>query len=309
LQLLVMLACVIITPLRLLAAYTGFRITDAKLDQVRKDLMNEARTLPAEVDHEISVEIERLQALAAAPSLRRGDFAALRRQAEAIAALRQSGNIVLIDRNLRQLVNASAPPAKTAVPELAERALATGKPQVTGLFMEPEGRQLRFAIIVSAKIDGESRYALVRLTDQSALAGLIASYALPRSWQTMISDAAHNIIASSQQEDALAEQVLAPKQGRRAEPAGIFEFTDPEGRSSQRAYTSSALTGWETAVWAPKAQLDAPVQATWRTIGSALWQGRVIAHSVSHTGRAAIALGAGGPMSSAENPRSPRSIP
>jgi PAS domain S-box-containing protein len=313
-QLLVMLACVIITPLLLLAAYTGFRITDAQLDQVRKDLMNEARTLSAEVDHEISVEIERLQALAAAPSLRRGDFAAFRRQAEAIVALRQGGNIVLIDRNLRQLVNTSAPPAKTVVPELAERALATGKPQITGLFMEPEGRQLTFAIIVSAKIDGESRYALVRSTDQSALAGLIASYALPRGWQTMICDAAHNIIASSQQEDALVGQDLAREQGRRAESAGIFEFTDPEGRSSQQAYTSSALTGWETAVWAPKALLDAPVRATWRTIGltallgfslvlgSALWLGRVIAHSVSHTGRAAIALGAGGPMSSDETP-------
>jgi PAS domain S-box-containing protein len=313
-QLLAMLACAIITPLLLLAAYTGFRITDAQLDQVRKDLTNEARTLSAEVDHEISVEIERLQALAAAPSLRRGDVAAFRRQAEAIAALRQRGSIVLIDRNMRQLVNTSAPPAKTAVPELAERALATGKPQVTGLFMEPEDRQLTFGIIVPVKIDGENRYALVSLNDQSALAGLIASYAPPRGWQTVISDAAHHIIASSQQDDAFVGQELARAQWRRAESTGIFEFTDSEGRSSQEAYTSSPLTGWETAVWAPKALLDAPVRATWRTIGltallgfslvlgSALWLGRVIAHSVSHTGRAAIALGAGGPMSLDETP-------
>jgi PAS domain S-box-containing protein len=313
-RLLVMLACAIITPLLLLAAYTGFRITDAQLDQVRKDLTNEARTLSAEVDHEISVEIERLQALAAAPALRRGDFAAFRRQAQAIAALRQRGNIVLIDSNMRQLVNTSAPPAKTAVPELAERALATGKPQVTGLFMEPEDRQLTFAIIVPVKIDGENRYALVSLTDQSALAGLIASYARPRGWQTVISDAARHIIASSQQDDAFVRQELARTQWRRAEPTGIFEFTDSEGRSSQEAYTSSALTGWETAVWAPKALLDAPVRATWWTVGltallgfslvlgSALWLGRVIARSVSHTARAAIALGAGGPLPLDETP-------
>jgi hypothetical protein len=95
--------------------------------------------------------------LAAANSLRRGDFAAFRRQAEATKALHQSGNIVLIDLNMRQLVNTSAPPAKTAVPELAQRALATGKPQVTGLFMDAEGRQLTFAIIVPVKIDGENR--------------------------------------------------------------------------------------------------------------------------------------------------------
>jgi hypothetical protein len=125
-QLLVMLASAIIAPLLLLAAHTGFRITDAQLDQVRKNLMNEAGTLSAEVDHEISGDIDRLQALAAAPLLRRGDFAAFRRLAEATTALRQSGNIVLIDRNMRQLVNTSALPAKTAVPELAKRALATG---------------------------------------------------------------------------------------------------------------------------------------------------------------------------------------
>src|SRR5215471_18024940 len=194
-QLLVMLASAIITPLLLLSAYTGFRITDAQLDQVRMDLMNETRTLSAEVDHEINGGIETLQALSAAPSLRRGDFAAFRRQAEAIAALRRTGNIVLIDRNMRQLVNTSTPPAKAAVMELAERALATGKPQVTGLFMDTEG-QHTFAIIVPVKIDGENRYALVRLTDQSAVEGLIASYTLPRGWQTVVSDAAHHIIAS-----------------------------------------------------------------------------------------------------------------
>jgi hypothetical protein len=121
----------------------------------------------------------------------------------------------------------------------------------------------------------------------------------------VISDAAHQIIASSQQDNAFVGQELARAQWRRAEPAGIFEFTDSEGRSSQEAYASSALTGWETAVWAPKALLDAPVRATWWTVGltavlgfslvlgSALWLGRVIARSVSHTARAAIRFGRG----------------
>jgi PAS domain S-box-containing protein len=175
--------------------------------------------------------------------------------------------------------------------------------------MGPEGRQRTFAIIVPVKIDGENRYALVTLTDQSALEGLIVSYALPRGWQTVVSDAAHHIIGSSQQEDAFVGQQLPRAKWRSAEPAGILEFTDAEGQSSQEAYTSSALTGWQTAVRAPMALLDAPVRATWWTIGltallgfslvlgSALWLGRVIAHSVSHTARAAIALGVGGPLS------------
>src|SRR5262249_28322286 len=67
-------------------------------------------------------------------------------------------------------------------------------------------------------------------------------------------------------------------------------------------------TGWETAVWAPKALLEAPVRALWRTlgwmsllaltlvVGLALWLGRVIARSVGQAARAASALGEGSPL-------------
>jgi hypothetical protein len=50
-QLLIVLACTIVAPLLMLGAYTGFRITDAQLNQAHKDLMNEAHTLSAEIDH------------------------------------------------------------------------------------------------------------------------------------------------------------------------------------------------------------------------------------------------------------------
>jgi hypothetical protein len=119
--------------------------------------------LSANVDHEIIGEIERLQALAASPSLRQGDFAEFRREAKASLALRQSGNIVLVDRNVQQLVNTLVPFGnplpKTAIPDPVERAIATGEPQVTGLFIGPVAKQYLFGIVVPAEIDGESRYA------------------------------------------------------------------------------------------------------------------------------------------------------
>jgi PAS domain S-box-containing protein len=74
------------------------------------------------------------------------------------------------------------------------------------------------------------------------------------------------------------------------------------------------LTGWETAVWAPKALLEAPVRALWWTIGLtaltafalvvalASWLGRTIARSVRHAARAATTLGKGGPLPSDETP-------
>jgi hypothetical protein len=194
-QLLIVFACAIIVPLLLLAVFTGFRITDAQLDQARKDLMNEARTLSAEVDHEINGEIERLRALAASPSLREGDFAEFQRQAEAPLALRQSGNLMLIDRNMQQLVNTwvpfGTPMPKAIVQEPVARALATGRPQVTGLFMGPVSQQLLFSVIVPVQIDAENRYALVRSPNRHAFARLLVANELPPGWQAVVGDAKH----------------------------------------------------------------------------------------------------------------------
>jgi PAS domain-containing protein len=283
-----------------------------------KDLMNEAHTLSAEVDHEIKGEIERLQALATSSSLREGDFAEFQRRAEAPLPLRQSGNVMLVDRNMRQLVNTwvpfGTPMPKAIVREPVERALATGKPQVTGLFMGPVSLQLLFSVIVPVQIDGENHYALVRSPNRRASARLLTAPELPPSWQAVVADATHRIVARSGQEDGLIGTELPQVQWHRAGPSGTFEFVDFEGRPSLQAYMVSDLTGWETVVWEPKALVEAPVQALWWTISLtvllattlvvalALWLGRIIAHSVGHTARAAVALGEGRPMPLDETP-------
>src|SRR5712672_2150932 len=311
-QLQIMVGCAIIAPLLLFGAYAGFRIADAQLDQVREQLTIEAHTLSANVDREIIGEIERLQALAASLSLRQDDFAEFQRQAEAALGLPQSGNIVLIDRNMQQLVNTRVPFGQAlpnaVVPKPIARSLATGKPQVTDLFMVPIVNQLSVGIIVPVRIDGESRYVVGRTPDQHALARLVAANELPTGWHAVVSDAAHRIIGRSEQEGLFIGKELPPAQWHRAEPGGVFEFIDSEGRPSLEASVWSELTGWETAVWAPKALLEAPVRAQWRTlgvtallafalvVGLALWLGRIIAHSVGHAARAAIAAGEGSPL-------------
>jgi hypothetical protein len=182
-QLQVMLGCAIVAPLLLFGVYTGARIAVAQLNLVQNDLMSEARILSAGVDREIIGEIERLQALAASPSLRQGDFAEFQRQAEASLALQHRGNIVLIDRDMQQLVNTfvpyGEPSPRAVVPKPVERTFATGKPQVTGLFMAPIVNQFMFGITVPVEIGGENRYVLGRSQDQHALARLVAANELP----------------------------------------------------------------------------------------------------------------------------------
>jgi PAS domain S-box-containing protein len=308
----VMLGSAIVAPLLLFGAYAGYRIADAQLRQVREILTIEADTLSANIDREIAGEIERLQALAASPPLHRGDMAEFQRQAEATLGLPQSGSVVLIDRNMQQVVNTRVPFGQplpqAAVPKPIATSFATGRPQVTGLFTGPVAAQLLIGIIVPVQIDGESRYVVGRTLGQRALERLIAANELPAGWHAVVSDAVHRVISRSEQETSVIGNELPPAQWRRPGPGGVFEFTDSEGRPALEASAVSELTGWETAVWAPKALLEAPVQALWRTLGVmallafalvaalASWLGRVIARSVGQAARAAVALGEGRPM-------------
>jgi PAS domain S-box-containing protein len=314
----IMFGCAIIAPLLLFGVYTGVRITDAQLREVRNELATRARTLSANVDREIAGEIKRLRALAASSSLLHGDFAEFQRQAEASLASRDSGIILLVDRDMRQLVNTwvpfGTPLGREVVPESVERALATGKPQITGLFTGPLTKKLTFAIIVPAQIDGEGRYAVVASPGLRVLADLVEANELPAGWQAAVSDAAQRIIAAFGQQDAHTGKEVPRLQWHRTELEDISEFVDSQGRLALEAFTRSELTGWETSVWATTAVLYAPVRALWWTIGMtalaaialvvalASWLGRLIAHSVGYAARAATTLGRGGPLPSGETP-------
>jgi PAS domain S-box-containing protein len=308
-HLLVMLGCAIVVPLLLFAMYAGTRIAEAQLRQVQENLTIEAHALSANVDRETIGEIERLQALAASPSLRQGDFAEFQRQAEASLVLRQSGNIMLIDGKMQQLVNTWVPYGralpKTAAPEPVQRALATGKPQVTGIFLSSITKQLVFAIIVLVEIDGENRYVLSRSPSPQALAGLVAANQLPPRWHAAVFDADHRTVAQSEYHDAFVGKERPSAQRHRKGSDNVFEFVDADGQSSLEAYARSQLSGWETAVWAPKALLEGSVRAQWSTlsvialmafvlvIALTSWLGRLISRSVGEAAGAAVALGEG----------------
>ncbi len=306
-HLLALLGCAIIVPLLLFGAYAEVSLADAELNEVGRELTNGARALSASIDRQILGELERLQALAASPSLHQGDFASFQRQAEASLALRHNGNIMLFDRNMVALVNTftshGTSMAKAALSEPVAKALATGKPQFAGLFTGAVIGQEMLAIILPVEIDGEHRYALVREIGQRILTEPVAVENLPPGWQAMISDSRHilarTVLAPSDREGSDTALPQGSQKHPQGGPGGVFEFIDANGQPSLEGYAESDLTGWETAVYVSEARLEAPMRALWRTlgylalmslglvVGLALWLGRLIAHSVGHVARAA----------------------
>jgi PAS domain S-box-containing protein len=308
-QLLTALGGAIIVPLLLFGAYAEVNLADARLDEVRNDLTNGAQAVSAGIDRQMFGELERLQALAASPSLRTSDFAAFQRQAEASLAVRQNGNIMLVDRDMRQLVNtwaaygAALEKPATAIPEPVARALATGQPQFSGLFIGQITGRPMFAIVVPVAIDGDTRYALVRSISQHTLAEPIARRNLPAGWQAAIANAGGDVLAQTVDNRASdgSGEVSPPSAAPRAPEGrrGAFTFTGADGRPSLAGYAVSDLTGWRTVAWEPMALIEAPVRALLRTLGFlalmslglavalALWLGRLIARSVGHAASAA----------------------
>jgi PAS domain S-box-containing protein len=308
-QLLAVLGCAIIVPLLLFGTYAEVSISDAQIDLARKELMRAARARSADYDRQIAGEIGRLQALAASPSLRQGDYTAFQRQAEASMKLEPAGDIVLFDHDMRQLIDTRTPDGaamvKAAVPGPVEMALATGKPQFTSLFTGAVTGKVLFAIILPVDVDGENRYALAKSVGQHALMEPLLVENLPPGWQGEVSNGSGRVLARTGLPAEGGEKGMAPllAQGRLY---GVFDFPDAAGRPALAGYAVSELTGWETAVWEPKARLEAPVRALWRTLGwlallslglvlgLASWLSRLIARSVGQAASAATALGYGG---------------
>jgi len=157
-HLLIMLGCAFIAPLVLFGVYTGFasltpapRVAELMIGQ---DFVRRC-------DRQSSARIERLQALAARVAAPRR-LCRVQRQAEASLAAAERGT------SCSSIVTAAARHTRALRQTLAKGGVrtcredfATGKPQVTGLFMAPSSTVL-FGITVRLEIGGESRYVLGR---------------------------------------------------------------------------------------------------------------------------------------------------
>jgi PAS domain S-box-containing protein len=144
---------------------------------------------------------------------------------------------------------------------------------------------------------------------------VVAANQLLPGRSAVVLDAAHRIIAQSGSDtDSAVGQELPQSRWSPKGSGGILEFTDSKGRPSLQAYTQSELSGWGTAISAPKAVLGAPLRALWRTLGwmallaftlvvaLALWVGRIISRSVGEAACAAAAVGEGRPLPQSGTP-------
>ena len=212
-----------------------------------------ARSLAASVDRELDALREMAVVFASSRFVLQGDLARFDELARD-AAKTVNGNIVLIDRTYRQLVNTALPRGsilpKTSHTEAIDRVFASGRHVVTNLVRTTATNATVLAVIVPVFVDDEPKYALALNPDLALFSRVLQRVPLPEGWLAAVDDAEGHIIART-----VKPEEFIGKKARltRSEGAGLVPMTDLEGRPSLLAFHVSPETRFRAVVWTPEA--------------------------------------------------------
>lgn len=301
-----------ILPLLILGIYGLSRyVADQNADQLHR-MTRYTEALSSAIDRELTGYRNTAEVLAASRFLADGDLKAFGQLARD-AATKAEGHFVLIDPSGRQVVNTRLPEdvnlPNTEDMESLNQVLQTGRPAVSGLFVGAVSNQLLFVIRVPVVVDGAIRYVLSFEPGPDVVYNVIRQMYVPDGWLAAVLDGNGRIVARSHRHESFYGQSSTPEFfARLAEPSGVIESVDLEGRAVVTNYRLSGLTDWRVLVWAPKSLLDAPMHRfLLLTMGlaaltllvsfaAAYLVGRIIARPIRQLLKAARALEAGEPV-------------
>jgi Cache domain len=241
----------------------GYDYYDRERDRLARDSMTTARALIAAVDAELVGVRSALLALATSPHLSSANFAAFHGQALAAQQDQAFVNVILSDRNGRQLINTFRPFGEP-LPSQGDpggllRVFDTGMPLISGLF---QGRLTRSYIVgvgVPVRRDSEVRYALSAGLAPDRLSQLLAQQNLPQGWIAGILDGSGIIVARTVEAERLIGQKGSPELVRRMQEAreDTFESRTLEGIPVLTVFSRSPVSGWTVAIGIPQRELTA----------------------------------------------------
>ncbi|PWC58897.1 histidine kinase [Azospirillum sp. TSH7] len=307
---LILLVTAVAVPLVLFSGFLLVRNVTAQVRETERLVRDRARLLAEDIDREVARLVAAAEVLATSESLAVGDFATFHRSAAAVRD-RLGTNVVLRDLANQQIVNSRVPwgtplPANSGL-VADQRAIATRKPQVSGLIMGGVTRAPLLIVVVPVIRDGDVRLLLSLTITQERLQTIVAPERLPGGWRAGVVDEDGTVIARSHQAERFVGQSLPADMwaGMRDAPEGIHRAINLEGMSTFQAYSRSATAGWVVATSVPESLLAAPARETLLLfvggglvlfligIAAAIGLGRRLMRPVAQLAEAAEALAAG----------------
>lgn len=307
---LILLVTAVAVPLVLFSGFLLVRNVNAQAEEAERLVRDRARLLAEDVDREVAQLIAAAEVLATSESLAVGDLATFHRRAVEVRD-RLGTNVVLRNLSNLQLVNSRVPwgtplPANSGL-IADQRAIATGKPQVSGLIMGGVTRTPLLIVVVPVIREGDVRFLLSLTITQERLQTIVSPERLPPGWRAAVIDEDGTVIARSHQAEQFVGKSLPLDlwAGMRDAPEGIHRAINLEGVSAFQAYSRSHAAGWVVATSVPQSLMAAPARETLLLftggglafvligIAAAFWLGRRLMRPVTQLAQAAEAVGAG----------------
>lgn len=214
------------------------------------------------VDNEVETREGVLRALAASPSLARGDLAEFYQHAKLLAPTPETA-IILYGLDGRQLANTrvslgSPLPTRRVsnIDELMKRHGAD-RTLVSDLFRAPLGGRYDFVVQVPVQIEGRIRYFLSMGVNASSLQATMGQQRFPANWLAVIADRQGRIVARSRDAEQLRGRMV--NEGARRQFAvaseGVFAGVNLYGTPVQAFYSTVPASQWHVLISIPRSDL------------------------------------------------------
>jgi len=305
-----LLALMVALPFMLLTAGIAWKLASNERETRREAILFSARTLMNAVDAILNKQIAVAQMLATSPALVTEDYGAFRLEAERAASGLSGGWIVLSDKDGQQLVNLARPagePLGKRVPqviELQQRAIQTGRVQISNIFMGATTRMPLVTVEIPVPRPGLPPLEIAVVMPPTVFLSLFEQWNLPDGWLAGLVDREGNFIARSRAHQETVGKPASEGFRNAAHEAGIgwHEIVTLEGSTIAQAHVTSAVSGWVMGLGAEKNVFEAPIRntimiaglagsiATLLSLLLAIWSARRISRPIERIEQGAHAL-------------------
>lgn len=319
-QWLAMLLAAFIVPAALAVATLSVHAYQRERAGVERAYLDVARALMQAIDRELASAQAAMKALATSPNLDRPDLRAFYAQATDVLHSRPGNVLLLLDDNLRQVVNTHMPfgaalPMHGNPVEL-QRIIDSGRPAVSDLYVGPTVQRLLTSVDVPVRRAGRVTYVLSMQYFGERLGEILERQQIPAHATATIYDSAGRVIWSSRGSpgDVGSHAQAALAAALAHAPEGIVDNGAMDGSSDVTVFSRSAVSKWAVAIALRRNDLNAALwnSLAWITLGAlalfALGLGLVrsvgvrIERAVRALVQAAMALGYGEPVTAPVSP-------
>lgn len=258
------IACIV--PAVLVGGFLVLESYQRERASIERETVATTRALMQAIDADLFSVQATVQILALSPHLASGDLHAFYDEAQSMLSSREASNYVLKDLTGQQLVNTSAPwgmplPREPSRGQI-ERMIATGKPEVSDLFLGPVTQQPVLTIEAPVIVDGKVKYIVGTGMFSGRLQEILRRQRTPPAWLVTVFDRTGQIISRTQNQDQfLGKMETAEFQRQTAQAAeGTYETPTLEGVPVFGGFSKSPTTGWMVAFGVPKTTLTGNAQ-------------------------------------------------